>query len=337
MPLFSKFDFITIGGATEDISMFIEDYHLIANRDSASGNPLLAFDYGTKVGVKQAVLTFGGGAANTAVCFATLGFKTAGLITYGNDERGRKIFDNLKRRKVDVSLTKKINEISGFSFLAVGANKDHVAFSYRAANSKLELTERDVSKLAQTKWLFITSLTGKWKENLDKIFSVANVRFAWNPGEVQIAAGYKSLKKYLKKLDVLSLNKDEAIKLLISHPDYAHKPYDFLVSSVNLLTAIKSWGPKIVVITNGSHGADAFDGREFFYQPVIESKVKEDTTGLGDAFGSSFVAGLEMFSYDIKRALYLAATNASAVIAQIGAQSGLLTRADIQPLFKKKL
>ena len=338
MLLNKKFDIITIGGSTEDISMYIEDYHLIANHDNASGNPFLAFDYGTKVGVNETFINFGGGASNTAVVARKLGLKVAAMITYGSDDRGQRILANLRKHKVDVSLAKKIRtDISGFSFIVIGANKEHVAFSCRAANTNLEITKKDVAAFNSSKWLFATSMTGDWRANMDMITKAdKSVKIAWNPGEKQITDGFKSWKKYLSRIEVLTMNKDEAIKMIISHPEYANSPYDFLLSSVNLLKVIKSWGPRIVVITNGAHGADAYNGRGYFFQPVIESKAKADTTGLGDAFGASFVSGLELFNYDIKKSLHLAAWNASSKIARLGAQSGLLDADDIRHLFFRK-
>lgn len=336
MASIKKFDFITVGGSTEDISMYIDDYHLIANKDNAAGNPFLAFDYGTKVNVSKAFITFGGGAANTAVCLSLLGLKVGGYITYGGDDRGKRIIDNLKKFKIDTTLAKKItDDISGFSFIVIGTGNEHVAFSYRAANSKLEITDKDIAKFNQTDWLFVTSMTGDWEKNMEKIVSVdRSVKIAWNPGEKQIQDGFKTYKKYLKNIEVLTMNKDEAIKIVLSDPEHATKSYDFLVSSVNLLNVIKSWGPRVVVITNGEHGADAYDGQKYYYQPVIDNQHKEDTTGLGDAFGSSFAAGLKLFNYDIKKALYLAAWNASSVISKLGAQNGLLDTSDIKILFK---
>jgi sugar/nucleoside kinase (ribokinase family) len=90
---------------------------------------------------------------------------------------------------------------------------------------------------------------------------------------------------------VLTCNKDEAVRLVVSHKNYRYKSYDWLVDSKNLLKVIKGWGPEIVVVTNGEKGADAYDGQNFYFQPIIKPKLKVDTTGLGDAFGSAFVAG----------------------------------------------
>lgn len=328
------YDAITVGGATEDITFYVDDYYLLDKDQSASGNKLLAFDYGTKVNVKKTYMTFGGGAANTAVCFASLGLKTAGLISYGSDDRGKRIIKNLRKAGVKLDLTKRVGgEISGFSFIVIGAENEHVAFSHRAANSKLDITDSNIAALKKTKWLFVTSFSGAWKKNFAKLFAIpAPVKIAWNPGEVQLKAGYTELAKFLSRTNVLTLNKDEAVSLVLTHREHASKPYEFLADSKNLLNLLHSWGPNIVVITNNEHGADAYDGVNYFHQPVVPNKVKADTTGLGDAFGSSFIAGLMRYEGDIKKSLLLAAHNAASVLGQQGAQNGLLVAKDLKRL-----
>lgn len=331
------YDIITIGGATEDINFYVDDYHLLDNKYSASDTKYLAFDYGSKVDVNKAFLSFGGGASNAAVSFASLGLKTACIIACGNDDRGKRIIANLKSRAVDMSLAKIIkNELSGFSFIVIGVNNEHIVFSHRAANSLLNITSSDLKKIKKTKWLFITSFSGTWKADFDLLFSLSDqCQIAWNPGEAQLKTGYSKLRSYLKKTSVLTFNKDEAIKLLVSHAKYKYKTYEFLVDSRNLLKAIHSWGPSIVVITNGEKGADVYDGHNFYHQNVIPRKRRVDTTGLGDAFGSAFVSGLHMFKGDIKKSLNLAAHNSASVLGKRGAQEGVMTKSDLKKLFKK--
>ncbi|MFH0840621.1 MAG: PfkB family carbohydrate kinase [bacterium] len=329
-----KYDVITIGGATEDITFYVDDYYLLDNKQSAAGNKLLAFDYGTKVNIRKTYMTFGGGAANTAVCFASLGLKVAGLITCGSDQRGKDIVNNLRKFKVDIRLVKKIpDQMSGFSFIVIGAKNEHVAFSHRAANSHLDISQADIKRIdGKSKWLFITSFSGEWKKDFDRIFAIKNNLIAWNPGEQQLSAGYHAISKYLKKTQVLTFNKDEAISLILSHKDHANKPYDFLTDTKNLLNVISGWGPKIVVITNNEHGADAYDGVKYYHQNIIKTEQKEDTTGLGDCFGSTFITGLELYKGDIRKSLLLATHNAASVLKEQGAQNGLLTRKDIEKL-----
>jgi 1-phosphofructokinase len=118
----------------------------------------------------------------------------------------------------------------------------------------------------------------------------------------------------------------------MSHNHHASKSYDFFASAENLLKVIYDWGPATIVITDGEHGAYAYDGQKIYWQDVIKPKKKEDTTGLGDAFGASFVTGLLLYDSDIKKSLWLAANNASSVLSQQGAQNGLLTKHDLPKL-----
>ena len=84
-----------------------------------------------------------------------------------------------------------------------------------------------------------------------------------------------------------------------------------------------------MIITRGKHGADAYDGEKFYHQDILREKRRMDTTGVGDAFGSTFVAGLEIYNGDIQKAMYLSVKNTASVIGQQGAQNGLLSRRGI--------
>jgi len=323
-----KYDVITIGGATEDITFYTEEGIFIANRKDILRQKLLAFEYGTKIKIDGSHSTFGGGAANAAVCLSKLGFKAAALVAVGDDIRGREILNNLKKNGVDISLAQKKKNIeSGFSFLLVGRDNEHIVFSNRAANSELRITGRELRALKNTKWIYLTSLSGDWQDALKKIFSVEGPNIAWNPGHIQLNGGYGAIGKYLKKAKVLIVNKDEAIELVVSRKLYRKKPFEFLNKIENLIKIIHSWGPETVVITNGKYGAFAYDGEKLYRQPVIKEKERVDTTGVGDAFGSSFVAGLELYGGDIQKAMRLAAKNSASVISKQGAQNGLLSRA----------
>jgi len=229
---------------------------------------------------------------------------------------------------VDTRLVQKIKGIeTGFSFILI--NPEKIVFSSRAANSELRITNYDLRILKNTKWVFMTSLSGKWQEVLAKVFSVKDLKIAWNPGHVQLKAGAKNLKKFITKTNIFFVNKDEAIELIISDPKYKNKKNGFLNNIKELLKILKSWGPKIVVITQGKDGADVYDGKKFYHQNILKEKRRVDTTGVGDAFNSSFLAGLELYKGDISKAMYLGIRNTASVIGEQGAQNGLLTKKDL--------
>lgn len=324
-----KYDIISVGGATEDITLRTMEGLLIDNKRDVLRQKLFAFEYGAKVKIDESHSSFGGGAANVAVAARLLGLKSATVVAVGNDPRGHAIIKNLKDRGVGTSLVKKMEkESSGLSFLLVGRDNEHVVFSARGSNSRLEISNSDLADLRRSKWIYLTSLSGKWELVLRKVFSLKNAKIAWNPGHIQLRCGMKKIGAYLKKTSVLVLNKDEAVELVLSSGKYRSKPAEFLNVTENLLDILKSFGPEIVVITNGQFGAHAYDGETYFYQPVHKGKPV-DTTGVGDAFGSSFIAGMEIFRNDIKKAMDLGARNSASVISVEGAQKGLLKKQDI--------
>lgn len=328
-----KYDVITIGGATEDITFYTSEGRLIANRKDILRQKLLAFEYGAKIKISSSHSTFGGGAANAAVSLSRLGFKVAGLIAVGDDTRGEKVIKNLKSQKVDTSLTQIIkNTETGFSFLLVGNDNEHIVFSNRGANSELDITNHELQNFKNAKWLYVTSLSGDWKKSIAKIFSFKGPKIAWNPGHIQLKSGVGAIGGYLKKVEVLIINKDEAIELTASTKECKNKSRDFFNNIVNLLEAIKITGPKIVVITNGRHGAYAYDGNKIYRQKIIKEFKRVNTTGVGDAFGSSFIAGLELYGGNITRAMRLAAHNSASVVGKLGAQNGLLHKKDIKKI-----
>ena len=325
-----KFDFITIGGATEDISFYASESQIIKNRKDILRQRLLAFEYGAKINIDRSYATFGGGAANTAVNFSSLGFKSACLVSLGDDERGKRIIKNLEDHKVNTSLIQKNkNEKTGFNFLIVGPENEHVVFVNESAKALLNISNFKLKKLKNTKWIYIASLAGKWLNTLRKIYSLSGVNFAWNPGGVQLKSGAKVLKPFIAKTKVFCVNKDEAMELVMSDPKYKNKTKKFFQNSRNLQKIIKSWGAEIVVITKGKQGVDVYDGECFYHQNIIKEKKRADTTGMGDAFNSSFVAGLEVYQGDIKKSMRLGLRTTASVITKQGAQNGFLTSKDI--------
>lgn len=327
-----KYDVITIGGATEDFSFYTHEGLLLESQKDVLHQKLIAFEYGAKIGIDRVYSTFGGGAANTAVNLSGLGFKTAVISCLGGDERGRDIIRNLKDRKVNTSLVKIARkDTSGFSFIVINKGNERIIFSHRGANVELRLGAKDVSMLKQARWTYIASLSGDyWQETLEKIFSVSGTKKIWNPGESQLHGGVRKISKFLKKTDIFCVNQNEAVELVLSTGKYKADDFKFLNNIKNLLLTIKSFGPKMVVITNGKKGADFYDGVNFYHQNIIKGQKRLDTTGVGDAFHSSFLAGLEMYDGDVKRAMLLGVHNTAAVVSEIGAQNGLLIKSDLK-------
>lgn len=324
-----KYDFITIGGVCEDQFIYTKEGVVIDNKKDLLRQKLIGFEYGAKVLVDQAENSFGGGSANAAIAFARLGFKTSTVVAIGKDARGSEIIKNFKQNKVGIGLVQKIkDQISGYSAIIVAGDKEHVAFPVRGANHYLVLDKSTKKEIAKSEWLYLTSLSGDWQTTIADVFSnKGTAKVVWNPGHVQLSAGLKYLSNYLRETQVLIVNIDEARELLMS-AGKTKKVSASLKKIEDIGRAVKDLGPKMVVITDGSKGACVItgDGKYAFKPEKISNAL--NTVGVGDAFGSTFIAGLKMFD-DVDKALALAGRNSARVVRSHGAQIGLLYKKQV--------
>lgn len=321
-----KYDFITIGGATEDITFFTDQAEIIKKKKDTD---LIAFKYGTKIKIDNSYSTFGGGAANTAVNLSNLGLRVAIKAYLGDDVRGQGIVDNFVKKKVDTDLIEIVKrEESGFSFLVVSIGSEHILFTSRGANNRLEIKRKDKDIFSSSKWLFVSSLGGDWKKILEKVFEIEGPKIAWNPGYDQLK-NPAYMKKYLKQTEVFLLNKEEAIRFVSAHAKYKEKNKIYLNKPENLLKIMNEWGVKISVVTDGANGTHVYDGDKFYFRVGNKVAKIQDTTGVGDCFGSTFVAALEITDFDIDKSLKIASKNVASVLGEIGAQNGLLRRREL--------
>lgn len=323
-----NYDFITIGGATEDIMFYTNEGVLIEDYPDILKQKLLAFEFGAKIQIDKTEYTFGGGAANAAATLSSLGFKTASLTCLGSDDRGKRIKKNFQKHGISLKLIQRDDKKeSTFSVLVIGPSKEHVIFSNKAASSRLEITDQDLKQLEKSSWLYLTSMTGNWEANFKKLFSAKQPKISWNPGLKQLKAGYSKLKPFLNRTNILCVNQDEAIELVTSKKDFVDKPREFLNKTKNLLPLLADMGPEMVVITKGEKGAEAYDAlkNKYYTQPAKEVKTIKDTTGMGDSFNSAFTAYFHKYQ-NIQKALEFGALNAASVIKKSGSQNGILKK-----------
>ncbi|HNW56003.1 MAG TPA: carbohydrate kinase family protein, partial [bacterium] len=184
-----KFDLVTIGGATQDIAVNLEDYKLIDNHQDLLAQRLLAIEYGTKTIAKKSFVEYGGGAANVAIAAATCGIKVSCLTAIGPDRRGQDILDNLKKHKIATDNVKSFDkQQSALSLVMIGQDGEHTIITFRGANDSLKLNQADIKQL-QTDWLYISSLSGPYcLTNLKNIAS-SKKNIIWNPGQQQLSLG----------------------------------------------------------------------------------------------------------------------------------------------------
>ena len=88
------------------------------------------------------------------------------------------------------------------------------------------------------------------------------------------------LKKALKRIDILTINDEEARQLSGEH------------SLRKAALAIHEMGPQFLVIKKGEHGALLFHDKLMFYAPALPLAEVTDPTGAGDTFAGGFMGYL---------------------------------------------
>ncbi|HBN09190.1 MAG TPA: hypothetical protein DD435_11280 [Cyanobacteria bacterium UBA8530] len=116
-------------------------------------------------------------------------------------------------------------------------------------------------------------------------------------------------------------------------PTHAILTEPWTINLDSILQKLKEYGPKIVIVTGGGSGVQAFDGNNRFILPPYPVKVM-DTLGAGDAFASGFVAGYIQREGDIEYALLRGSANAAGVIQKTGAQEGLLNGEEAEAIIR---
>jgi sugar/nucleoside kinase (ribokinase family) len=126
----------------------------------------------------------------------------------------------------------------------------------------------------------------------------------------------------LKKIDVLTINDEEARQLSGEH------------SLVKAARKICAMGPRILIVKKGEHGALLFHGDRVFFSPALPLEEVVDPTGAGDTFAGGFIgylASTKDISFDnMKRAIIVGSAMASFACEKFGPERLLeLTKEEI--------
>lgn len=322
------YDVITFGGATRDIFFKTSDGVILPNPKDDK-EKMLGFKYGQKIITDNAHFSFGGGAFNSAVSMAKLGLNVAVCINIGRDESAHSIVERLRELGVNTSFVTTDPENHTAMSLILVDKGEHIAILHRGANNFLNIKDRD--KMKEAKWFYITSLTGQSHMILPEIIQFASkykIKVAFNPGSVQLKSGFNGLKNILKETEILVLNKEEAEEL------YCSENICKILDEKALVLSLLKMGPKSVVITDGKNGSYYGDADHIYYEEAFANGREIDTTGAGDAFGSAFLTSI-VKGFGKKEALKVASVDAASVVSKVGAQSGLLSMAEIKNILAK--
>lgn len=387
-----KFDIVSVGGATQDVFVKTDLSKIIKIRDMFSETEFISFGYGSKINIDHVFFDVGGGALNTSINFSNLGLKTAIIAKIGDDPSAVLIKDALCRNKVCTEHLSEQKEVkSGFSVILNSFEGDRTVLAFRGANSRMTSDDLDLKAILNSKWIYVSSLSGDSNDVLDSLSDFAEehgINMAFNPGATQIKRGMNGLNRILSQTEFLILNKEEALQLTEIKENYRYInkkkctgcgtcvdlcPVDIFqidndkavhvgkretclkgceicvthcpercitvspwASNIDeMLIKLKSYGPKIVVITDGNKGVQIYDGKNRYLMPSFQVPVLS-TLGAGDCFASTFTAAMIQTDWDIEKSVRYAAANSANLVQQFGGHSGLKTFTELDEFISQQ-
>ena len=337
------YDFITIGSATQDVFVQSDVASIVTVSQMAKKSEFMSFPYGAKTEIADFSKNLGGGAVNTATNFANLGCKTSTIIKLGNDELNNIIKLKLAKSGIDIMNIIDSNKyLTGFSIVLVSFQGDRTVLAHRGANAHVYEKEVNFNALKNSRWVYVSPLSGDSNKILDKIskFCEENkINLAINAGTTALKKGAKYFSKILKTAQIVVMNKEEAtlvtkIQIRQDTKELKFSNEEIHPDIVAMLKALRGNTEAIVVITDGKNGVYCYDGKKIYICPVYPAVVVS-TLGAGDAFSSTFCASMDKYNWDIEKALKYATINSASVCTHFGAQEGFLTFDEIEEKIKK--
>jgi len=319
-----KYDFVSFGDVTTDCFIQLKDARV--NCDINDENCELCMKFGQKIPFESAtVVPAVGNSTNAAVAAARIGLASAVSTEMGDDENGGECLKTLQDFGVHTEL--------------IGIHKDrktnyHYVLMYEAERTiliKHEKYDRTVPKFDEPPtWFYLTSLaegTEDFQHWIAKYAVENNVKLCFQPGTFQIKMGKDALADVYKACEIFFCNKEEAQLIL----DLPHEN-----DIKTLMSGIRGLGPKIAVITDGRKGASIMSDQGSWHIPMYPDPAPPvSRTGAGDATASTTVAFLSL-GLAPHEALMRGMINSASVVQKIGAQTGLLTKRDIEEWYAKR-
>ena len=276
--------------------------------------------WGDKIPFESATIVAGvGNGPNASVSAARLGLSSSLLVWLGKDRNGDDCIAALKENGVMTDLIVPDESIDTNQHYVLWYESErsilikHNAFPYRIPEN-----------FPAPEYLYLTSLgeaAGPLYEDL-KTWLPAHpeVKLVFQPGTFQIRLGTDVLKFLYERSELVVCNKEEAKLILKTEEDDIKK----------LLGMMLTLSAKKTVITDGRNGAYATDGTGYWFVPMYpDEREPVERTGAGDAFASTVAVALGLGN-TFEQALLWGPINSMAVVQEIGAQKGLLTRDQIE-------
>jgi ribokinase len=318
----NNYDLIAIGEITIDAFIRLQDasVHCDINKENCQ----ICMPFGAKIPYESVTeIPAVANAANAAVSASRLNLKSALVANMGADRNGDLCLESLKKDGVSTEFIG-IQKDKSTNYHYILWFEDERTILQKHSDFSYKLPD-----LGKPKWIYVTSLGEKslpyHGEIAEYLKNNPEVKMAFQPGIFQIKMGYEQLTEIYKRSDLFFCNVEEA-KTILGIKDHTEIK--------DLIKKVFDLGPKTVVLTDGTNGSYAYDGKEYLFMPPYpDPKPPFERTGAGDAFSSTVVVAT-ILEKSLGEAMAWGGINAMAVVQEIGAQRGLLTRPKLEEYLK---
>jgi ribokinase len=340
---------ITIGGAMVDTIAIIESDRIERMAMLNADTSFLLLEEGRKTEALDVSTHCGGGAINTAVAMARLGFDVSTLVKLGRDARADFILARLSAEGISGRwVLRDAKAPTGASVIVSSHDRNAAVFTFRGANTLLEPADI-VDEAFETDLVYVSSLSNRSAEcfpHIIKKAKAAGALVAVNAGVRQLSVRGGAFLDNLSSIDVLAINRAEADALVPGLVakfgeggtalalEAGEQPPPLLargligggyeMSLPAFLHSLRALGTRYVMLTDGHGGAFVCADGGVHFCPAAEATVAS-TAGAGDSMASTFAA-LIALGRPSDVALKAATLNAASVVSYIDTQTGLLRR-----------
>ncbi|PIE00057.1 MAG: hypothetical protein CSA81_14140 [Acidobacteria bacterium] len=318
---------ICIGSAAKDIFLSVTDSRIIDNSQDLTAQKLMAFELGAKVYADSCQEKIGGSAVNVAAGLTKAEVRAFIFARVGRGPAGDWIAKQIGKLKIKKNYLQQRGKTGSSIAVVVSDQKIHDRVIFRAGDSIEEFDlEKALARFREkVNWIYVASQKNGWQEKMKKVIDFAKqkkAKLAITPSSWQISKDANDFASILDKIEVLFLNRDEAIELVQNiQGEVEDKPK-------YLMEQLLKFGPQVVAITDGPKGAYVSGGKEIFFLPAT-AKVAKEALGAGDAFCSGFLANY-IETANIKQSLAWGIVNAGGVVEKVGGTEGILKRKEIK-------
>jgi len=268
----------------------------------------------------------GGGQTGTALCAAAkLGARSGFIGTAGNDWFGVHKLQSLQDASVDIKHVIHRNEPDNHVVLVFVDNKcGERSFNLKHDFYQNTLHPHEIDKAYLTQAEFLITEGHHFEATL------AAAAWMHAEGKKVMLDGAATTALTLPE-EKIALT--QVTDILICGAGFA----EALTGEGNLHHAGRatlSYGPEMVVITQGEQGSTFFSKDETFHTPAFEVNAI-DTTGAGDVFHGAFLVGL-LKGWNMRRVCRFATAVAGIECTFLGGRSGIPSYSQVEDFLKRR-